>query len=123
MTKFPVNYNNWGRGCPVKHWRALRAGIPEVRHPMDPRQGPSDLRAIARELYDDDMTDDAVREAVGYWRNETSLLLEEPKIWAGITLVADELLRRRRLSPRAVEELLGRDTYLFRRFRPPPDLP
>ena len=33
------------------------------------------LREIAWELYDEDMSDEAIRQAVAYWRDETSLLL------------------------------------------------
>jgi hypothetical protein len=95
----------------VNHWREVCAGTPEVKHPSDPRRDTTDLRTIAWELYDDDMTDDAVRQAVAYWRNETWALLTQPRVWAGVTRVANALLRRGRLSPRAVKQILGESFF------------
>ena len=52
------------------------------------------------------MSDEAIRQAVAYWRDETSLLLNQPRVWAGVTRVASALLRRGHLSPRAVKKYL-----------------
>ena len=93
----------------MNHWRALCVGGREVKNPADPRRSHTDLREIAWE----DMSDEAIRQAVAYWRDETSLLLNQPRVWAGVTRVASALLRRGHLSPRAVKQILG-DSFFDR---------
>ena len=95
----------------VNHWQALCAGQPEAKHPADPRGADTDLRKIALELYDDDMTDDTIRQAVTYWRGETWALLESPRVWAGVQRVAKLLLRRGHLGRRAAERALGESFF------------
>ena len=51
-----------------------------MKNPADPRRSHTDLREIAWELYDEDMSDEAIRQAVAYWRDETSLLLNQPRV-------------------------------------------
>ena len=88
----------------VKHVRAVRAGEDEGL-----RLYPSDLRAIALALLDDDppISLNAVRRVVAYCRNVTDALLDEPRVWGGVERVAKALFRRRYLSPRTVKQLLG----------------
>ena len=84
---------------------ALRAGNAEYV-----RLYPSDLRAIALALLDDDPTTSLIgaRRVVAYLRNETNALLDDPRVWGGIERVAKALLRRRYpVSPRVVRQLLG----------------
>lgn len=91
----------------VRHLRAVRAGEDEGL-----RQDPSDLRAIALALHDDDPTISyaGTRRVVAYCRNVTNGLLDEPRVWAGVERLAKALHRRRYLSPRAVRKVLG-DAY------------
>jgi len=88
----------------VKHVRAVRAGEDE-----GVRLYPSDLRAIALALIDDDPCTslNGVRRVVAYYRNVTNALLDEPRVWGGVERVAKALVRRRYLSPRAVKQVLG----------------
>jgi len=88
----------------VKHVRAVRAGEDEVANLY-----PSDLRAIALALLNDDPTIslNGVRRVVAYYRNVTNALLHEPRVWGGVERVAKALIRRRHLSPRAVKQALG----------------
>ena len=88
----------------VEHVRAVRAGEDEGVGLF-----PSDLRAIALALLDDDpcISLNGVRRAVAYYRNVTNALLDEPRVWGGVERVAKALFRRRYLSPRTVKQLLG----------------
>src|SRR5262245_53330522 len=90
----------------VEHVRAVRAGKDELENLF-----PSDLRAIALALIDDDPLIscdlNGVRRVVAYYRNVTNALLDEPRVWGGVERVAKALMRRRRLSPRAVKQVLG----------------
>jgi hypothetical protein len=88
----------------VKHVRAVRAGEDEGL-----RLYPSDLRAIALALLDDDppISLIGVRRVVAHCRNVTNALLDEPRVWGGVERVAKALFRRRYLSPRTVKQLLG----------------
>jgi hypothetical protein len=73
---------------------------------------PSDLRAIALALLDDDPTisfADA-RRVVAYCRDVTNGLFDQPRVWEGVERLAKALYRRRYLSPRAVQKVLG-DAY------------
>ena len=65
---------------------------------------PADLQAIALALFDDDpiIRPSEARRAIAYWRDETNKLLDEPRVWDGVERVAQALVRRRYLSPRAV---------------------
>jgi hypothetical protein len=87
----------------IKNLRAVRAGQ------NDELGYPSDLRAIALALFDDDppIRFSEARRAIAYLRNETNALLDDPRIWRGVERVAKVLFRRRYLSPRAVRQLLG----------------
>jgi len=88
----------------VEHVRAVRAGEDEGVGLF-----PSDLRAIALALLDDDpcISLNGVRRAVAYYRNVTNALLDEPRVWGGVERVAKALICRRHLSPRAVKQALG----------------
>jgi hypothetical protein len=88
----------------VKHLRAVRAGESEGAY-LDP----SDLRAIALALLDDDPTISfaGTRRVVTYCRNVTNGLLDDPRVWSGVERLAKVLHRRRYLSPRAVKQVLG----------------
>jgi hypothetical protein len=88
----------------VHHIRAVRAGERE-----DLNVYPSDLRAIALALLNDDPIIGlaGARRVVAYLRNETNALIDEPRVWGGIERVAKALVRRRHLSPRAVRQVLG----------------
>ena len=88
----------------VKHVRAVRAGEDEVANLY-----PSDLRAIALALLNDDPTIslNGVRRVVACYRDVTNALLDEPRVWGGVERVAKALIRRRHLSPRAVKQALG----------------
>ena len=88
----------------VEHLRAVRAGEHEGL-----RLDPSDLRAVALALLEDDPTTSlsGARRVVTYCRNHTNALFDEPRVWGGVERVAKALFRRRYLSPRAVKQLLG----------------
>jgi hypothetical protein len=88
----------------VKHVQAVRAGEDEGVGLF-----PSDLRAIALALMDDDPSIrlNGVRRVVAYYRNVTNVLLDEPRVWGGVERIAKALVRRRYLSPRAVKQVLG----------------
>src|SRR5262245_51455100 len=90
----------------VEHVRAVRAGKDEVEN-----LSPSDLRKIALALIDDDPLIscdlNGVRRVVAYYRDITNALLDEPRVWGGVERVAQALIRRRYLSPRAVKQVLG----------------
>jgi len=88
----------------VEHFRAVRAGKDEIANLY-----PSDLRNIALALFDDDPCTslNGVRRVVAYYRNITNALLDEPRVWGGVERVAQALIRRRYLSPRAVKQVLG----------------
>jgi hypothetical protein len=88
----------------VDHVRAVRAGESEGAY-LDP----SDLRAIALALLDDDppISLAGARRVVTYCRNVTNALLDDPRVWGGVERLAKALYRRRYLSPRAVKKVLG----------------
>ena len=88
----------------IEHVRAVRAGEDEGL-----RLDPSDLRAIALALLEDEPAGSlsGARRVVTYCRNQTNALLDEPRVWGGVERVAKALFRRRHLSPRAVKQLLG----------------
>ena len=88
----------------VEPLRAVRAGEDEGL-----RLDPTDLRAVALALLEDDPTISlsGARRVVTYCRNHTNALLDEPRVWGGVERVAKALFRRRYLSPRAVKQLLG----------------
>jgi ATP-dependent Zn protease len=91
----------------IEKLRAVRAGQ------NDELGYPSDLRAIALALFDDDppIRFSEARRAIAYLRNETNKLLDEPRVWGGVERVAKVLVRRRYLSPRAVRQLLGDEFF------------
>jgi hypothetical protein len=70
---------------------------------------PSDMRAIALALIDNDpsISLDGVPRVVTHYQNVTNALLDEPRVWGGVERVAKALIRRRYLSPRAVKQVLG----------------
>ena len=88
----------------VDHVRAVRAGESEGAY-LDP----SDLRAVALALLDDDpaISFAGARRVVAYCRDVTNALLDDPRVWAGAERLAKALYRRRYLSPRAVKKVLG----------------
>jgi hypothetical protein len=79
------------------------------------RQFPSDPLRIALALFDDDppIKFSEARRAIGYWREETKKLLDEPRVWCAVERIAKALLSRRRgyLSAREVRKLLGDDFF------------
>jgi hypothetical protein len=83
---------------------AVRAGQDE-----GVRLDPSDLRAVALALLDDDppISLAGARRAVVYCQGYTEALLDDPRVWAGAERLAKVLSRRRYLSPRAVKQVLG----------------
>ena len=88
----------------VDHVRAVRAGESEGAYLY-----PSDLRAVALALLDDDPTISfaGARRVVTYCRNVTNALLDDPRVWEGVERLAKVLHRRGYLSPRAVKKVLG----------------
>jgi hypothetical protein len=88
----------------VRHLRAVRAGESE-----GPRLDPTDLRAVALALLDDDPTISfaGARRVVTYCRNVTNALLDEPRVWGGVERLAKVLYRRRYLSPPCGQEGVG----------------
>ena len=88
----------------VKHLRAVRAGEDEGLCLY-----PSDLRAVALALLDDDppISLAGARRAVVYCQEYTEALLDDPRVWAGAERLAKVLSRRGYLSPRAVKKVLG----------------
>jgi hypothetical protein len=66
-------------------------------------------------LFEDDLTttfSDA-RWAVTYYRNQTTALLNKPRVWGGVERIAQALLRRRYpLSARVVKQLLGDEFFV-----------
>jgi hypothetical protein len=89
----------------VRHLRAVRAGESEGVS-LDP----SDLRAVALALHDDDPTISfaGARRVVNYCRNVTNALFDDPRVWGGVERLAKALCRGRHyLSPRAVKQVLG----------------
>ena len=90
----------------VRHVRAVWAGEDEGGWAC---LRPSDLRAIALALIDNDPSIglDGVRRVVTHYQNVTNALLDEPRVWGGVERVAKALIRRRYLSPRAVKQALG----------------
>jgi hypothetical protein len=88
----------------VEHLRAVRAGEDEGL-----RLDPSDLRAVALALLDDDppISLAAARRAAVYSQEYTEALLDDPRVWGGVERLAKVLYRRRYLSPRAVKKVLG----------------
>jgi hypothetical protein len=70
---------------------------------------PSDLRAVALALLDDDppISLAGARRVVIYCQKYTEALLDHPRVWAGVERLAKVLYRRRYLSPRAVKTVLG----------------
>jgi hypothetical protein len=90
--------------------RAVRTG---PNHGL--RQFPSDPLRIALALFDDDppIKFSEARRAIGYWREETKKLLDEPRVWCAVGRIAKALLSRSRgyLSPREVRKLLGDDFF------------
>ena len=94
----------------VDHLRALRTGQNEHLNLY-----PNDLRAIALALFEDDPTTtfaDA-RFAVTYYHEQTTAMLNEPRVWGGVERVARALLRRRYpLSPRVVRQVLGDEFFV-----------
>jgi hypothetical protein len=91
----------------IDHVRAVRAGKSEGVSLY-----PSDLRAVALALLDDDPTISfaGARRVVAYCRDVTNTLLDDSRVWAGAERLAKALYRRRYLSPRAVRKVLG-DAY------------
>jgi hypothetical protein len=91
----------------IKELEEIRAG-----RRKDLNFFPSDLRAVALALFDDDppIRFREARRGISYWRNDTNALLDEPRVWDCVERVAKVLVRRRYLSPHAVRELLG-DTF------------
>jgi hypothetical protein len=89
----------------VEHVRAVRASGEDEGNL---RGGPSDLRAVALALLDDDppisLAD--TRAAVIYCQEYTEALLDDSRVWAGVERLAKVLYRRRYLSPRAVKQVL-----------------
>jgi hypothetical protein len=88
----------------VQEIRAVRAGKSEGAY-LDP----SDLRAVALALLDDDPPINlaGARRVVIYCQEYTEALLDDPRVWAGAERLAKALHRRRYLSPRAVKQVLG----------------
>jgi hypothetical protein len=70
---------------------------------------PSDLRAVALALLDDDppISLAGARKVVIYCQEYTEALLDDPRVWGGVERLAKVLHRRGYLSPRAVKEVLG----------------
>jgi hypothetical protein len=88
----------------IEHLRAVRAGEDE-----GVRLDPSDLRAVALTLLDDDPTISlaGARRVVIYCQKYTEALLDDSRVWAGVERLAKVLYRRRYLSPRAIKQVLG----------------
>jgi hypothetical protein len=88
----------------IREIRAVRAGQDE-----GVRLDPSDLRAVALALLDDDppISLAGARRVVIYCQKYTEALLDDPRVWAGAERLAKVLSRRRYLSPRAVKHVLG----------------
>jgi hypothetical protein len=88
----------------VEHLQAVRAGKDEGLY-----GSPSDLRAVALALLDDDppISLAGARRAVVYCQEYTEALLDNPRAWAGAERLAKVLHRRGYLSPRAVKKVLG----------------
>ena len=88
----------------IKQLQEVRAGRNEHFN-----ECPSDLRSIALSILDDDpgISLGGARRVVTYFRTRTAILLSEPRIWSGIERFAKELVRRRYLSPRSVQQVLG----------------
>ena len=70
---------------------------------------PSDLRAIALALLDDDPTISlaGARRVVIYCQEYTETLLDDSRVWGDVERLAKVLYRRRYLSPRAIKKVLG----------------
>jgi len=93
----------------VDQIQAVRAGESEGA-----RLFPTDFRAIALALLDDDpsISPRGARRAVRYCRAETQALLDQPRVWAGVERLARVLLRRRYLSPRTIKQVLGQAFFV-----------
>jgi hypothetical protein len=88
----------------LKEVRNIRAGLNE-----EIALYPWDLRAVAAALLDDDpaITLPEARRAAAYCQKHTERILDTPRVWAGAERVANALLRRGHLSPRAAKQILG----------------
>jgi len=93
----------------IKHVRAVRAGEDEGL-----RLHPSDLRAIALALLDDDppISLNGVRRVVAYCRNVTNALLDEPRVWAALSALP------RRYSAAAISRRVGLSSCWVTRSSP-----
>ena len=49
----------------------------------------------------------SMHDLVIRFRNQTKALLDEPRVWGGVERMAKALVRRRHLSARDVEKVLG----------------
>jgi hypothetical protein len=88
----------------LKEIRNIRADVSE-----DISLYPSHLRGVALALLDDDpaISLSAARRAVVYCQKHIEAILANPRVWAGAERIAQALLRRGHLSPRAVKQTLG----------------
>jgi len=89
----------------LKEIRDIRAGVGEGMR--------DDLHVVALALLDDDPTISlsAARKAVVYCQKHTEAILAKPRVWAGAGRIAQALLRRGHLSPRAAEQILGESFF------------
>jgi hypothetical protein len=95
-------------GDVLKEIRNIRAGVNESISLY-----PWDLRGVAVALLDDDpaISLNAARRAVVYCQKHTEEILAKPRVWAGAERVANALLRRGHLSPRAAKQILGESFF------------
>jgi hypothetical protein len=92
----------------IKELRAVRSGHIED---VSLRGSPTDFRAIAQAIFDDDppTTPADARRLVTYCRQQTSALLDELRVWGGVERLAQALLRHCYLSPSIVKHLLDEE--------------